>query len=82
MVTPSRGPAAFHRNRDQEMDPTKAELQVLIDALPPGEWDNPHIFTYNEEMRIVHTLVATKPGTKDLYYYESDTGEFERLPMP
>ena len=64
------------------MDPTKAELQVLLDALAPGEWDNPHIFTYNEEMRIVHTLVATKPGTKDLYYYEPDSGEFEKLWMP
>lgn len=64
------------------MEPTKAQLQKLLESLPPGEWDNPYIFTYDEESRVVHTLVATKRGTKDLYYYEPDTQEFEPLLMP
>ena len=37
---------------------------------------------YDEESRVVHTLVVTKPGTNDLYYYEPDTGQFERLNLP
>ena len=64
------------------MGPTKANLEAIMRELPPGEWENPHIFSYDEESRIVHTLVATKPGTKDMYYYEPETGEFERLKLP
>ena len=64
------------------MDPTKEELQRILEALPPAEWEQPYIFSYDEEMRVVHTLIATKPGTKDLYCYEPDTGEFERLILP
>ena len=64
------------------MDPTKEELQKILEALPPGEWEHPYIFSYDEEMREVHTLVATKPRTKDLYCYEPDTGEFEPLILP
>ena len=64
------------------MDPTKAELQKILEALPPEEWEQPYIFSYDEEMRVVHTLIATKPGTKDLYCYEPDTGEFEPLILP
>ena len=50
--------------------------------MPPGEWLNPYIFTYEEETRFVHVLMATKPGTTDLYCYEPDTGEFEPLILP
>ena len=64
------------------MDPTKEELEKIMDSLPPGTWEKPYIFTYDEETRLVHTFVATKPGTTDLYCYEPDTGEFERLKMP
>ena len=64
------------------MDPTEEQLQNILEALPPGEWENPHIFSYDEESRIVHTLVATKPGTGQMYYYETDTGNFEPLRLP
>ncbi len=64
------------------MDPTKEELQKILESLPSGEWEHPYIFSYDEEMREVNTLVATKPGTKDLYCYEPDTGEFEPLILP
>ena len=64
------------------MDPTEEQLQKILESLPAGEWENPHIFSYNEEYRMVHTLVATKPGTGEMYYYEPDTGEFERLRLP
>ena len=64
------------------MDPTKEQLQKILDSLPAAEWESPYIFTYEEETRFVHTLVATKPGTQDLYCYEPDTGEFERLILP
>ena len=64
------------------MDPTKEQLQAILDALPPGQWDNPYIFSYDEESRVVHTLVVTKPGTKDLYYYEPDEETFEPLNLP
>ena len=64
------------------MDPTRAQLQKVLESLTPGEWLNPHIFTYEEETRFVHVLMATKPGTTDLYCYEPDTGEFEPLILP
>ena len=64
------------------MDLTKQQLPKILDGLPPGEWDNPYIFSYDEESRVVHTLVATMPGTKDLYYYEPDTERFEPLILP
>ena len=64
------------------MDPTKEQLQHILDSLPPGEWENAHIFSYDEETRVVHSLIATKPGTKEMYFYEPDTGEFERLKLP
>ena len=51
------------------MDPTEEQLQKILESLPAGEWENPHIFSYNEEYRMVHTLVATKPGTGEMYYY-------------
>ena len=49
---------------------TKQQLQTILDSLPPEEWEEPYIFSYDEESRIVHTLVATKSGTNELYYYE------------
>ena len=64
------------------MDPTKEQLQRILDSLPAGEWENPHIFSYEEDTRMVHTLMATKPGTQDLYCYEPETGEFESLILP
>jgi hypothetical protein len=64
------------------MNPTKAQLQKILDSLPPGDWEKPYIFSYDEEYRIVHTLVATKPGTKDLYYYEPDEDKWEPLNLP
>lgn len=64
------------------MDPTKEQLQIILDSLPPEEWEKPYIFSYDEESRVVHTLVATKPGTNNLYYYEPDTAQFERLNLP
>lgn len=64
------------------MDPTKEQLQIILDSLPPEDWEKPYIFSYDDESRVVHTLVATKPGTKDLYYYEPDTAQFERLNLP
>jgi len=64
------------------MDPTKEQLQRILDSLPPEDWEKPYIFSYDDESRVVHTLVATKPGTKDLYYYEPDTAQFERLNLP
>ena len=50
--------------------------------MPPEEWEKPYIFSYDEESRIVHTLVATKAGTNDLYYYEPDDGQWEPLILP
>ena len=64
------------------MDPTKEQLQEILDSLPPEDREKPYIFSYDDESRVVHTLVATKPGTKDLYYYEPDTAQFERLNLP
>ena len=64
------------------MDPTEEQLQRVLESLPAGKWDNPHILSYDEESRIVHTPLATKPGTGEMYYYEPDTGEFERLKLP
>ena len=64
------------------MDPTKEQLQRILDSLPPEDWEKPYIFSYDDESRVVHTLVATKPGTKDLYYHEPDTAQFERLNLP
>ena len=64
------------------MNPTKQQLQSILESLPPEEWEKPYIFTYDEESRIVHTLVATKPGTKDLFYYESDEDKWEPLNLP
>ena len=64
------------------MDPIKERLQAILDALPSGQWDNPYIFSYDEEYWVVYTLVATKPGIKDLYYYEPDEGSFQPLNLP
>jgi len=64
------------------MDPTEEELQKILDSLLPGEWDNPHITSWDEETRIVYTLLATQPGTRQLHYYEPDTGQFESLNLP
>ena len=64
------------------MQPTKQQLQSILDSLPPEEWEKPYIFSYDEESRIVHTLVATKAGTNDLYYYEPDEGQWEPLILP
>ncbi len=54
----------------------------MLDSLPPEEWEKPYIFSYDEESRIVHTLVATKPGTNELYYYEPDEDKWEPLNLP
>ena len=64
------------------MNPTKQQLQSILESLPPEEWEKPYIFSYDEESRIVHTLVATKPGTKDLFYYEADEDKWEPLNLP
>ena len=65
------------------MDPTKEQLQEILESLPPGKWENPHIFSYDEESRDVLTRTgATKPGTGEMYYYEPDTGDFEPLRLP
>ena len=64
------------------MQPTKQQLQRILDSLAPEEWEKPYIFSYDEESRIVHTLVATKPGTNDLHHYELDTGGSELLNLP
>jgi hypothetical protein len=61
------------------MDPTKEELEKIMGALPPGQWVNPHIFSWDEESRIVYSLVATKPGTNTMYYYDTDSGQFEPI---
>ena len=64
------------------MNPTKQQLQSILDSLPTEEWEMPYIFSYDEESRIVHTLVATKPGTNELYYYEPDDDKWEPLNLP
>ncbi len=64
------------------MQPTKQQLQTILESLPPEEWQKPYIFSYDEESRIVHTLVATKPGTNELYYYEADEDKGEPLNLP
>ncbi len=64
------------------MGPTKAELQQILDSLPQGEWVNPYITSWDEDARIVYTLLATKPDSGELYYYEPDSGQFELLNMP
>ena len=64
------------------MDPTEKDLQKILNTLPSGEWDNPHIVSWDEETRRVCTLLATQPGSRQLHYYEPDTGEFEPLNLP
>ena len=64
------------------MAPTKQQLQIILDSLPPEEWEKAYIFSYNEESRIVHTLVATKAGTNELHYYELDDDEWVPLILP
>ena len=61
---------------------TKQQLQSILNSLQPEEWEKPYIFSYDEESRIVHTLVATKPGTNELYYYEPDDDKWEPLNLP
>lgn len=61
------------------MEPTKEELQKVLESLTPGEWVNPRIFSWNDEYRIRHTLVAAKPGSGVMYYYDSDSERFEPL---
>jgi hypothetical protein len=64
------------------MEPTKEELEKILASLTPGEWVNPHIFSWDEESRIVYTLVATKPESGMMYYYDTDSREFEPLNLP
>jgi hypothetical protein len=64
------------------MDPTKKKLERILESLPPGEWVNPHIVSWDEETRIVYTLVASKPESGMMYYYDEDSGEFEPLNLP
>ncbi len=64
------------------MSPTRGELQQILESLPPGEWVNPHITDWEEDARTVYTLLATKPDSGELYYYEPDSGQFELLNMP
>jgi len=64
------------------MYPTEKQLQGILESLAPGVWDNPHIFSYDDEYRIVHTLVATKPGTNRMYYYDVDNKQFEPMRIP
>ena len=60
----------------------KQQLQSILDSLPPEEWEKPYIFSYDEESRIVHTLVATKPGTNELYYLRSGRGQMGAVESP
>lgn len=64
------------------MYPTEKQLQRILESLAPEAGDNPHVFSYDDESRIVHTLVATKPGINRMYYYEVDTGQFEPMHIP
>ena len=64
------------------MYPTEKQLQRILESLAPGAWDNPHIFSYDDESRIVHMLVATKPGTNRVFFYDLDTGQFEAMKIP
>ncbi len=64
------------------MSPTRGELQQILESLSPGEWVNPYITSWDEDARIVYTLLATKPDSGELYYYETDSGQFELLKLP
>ncbi len=64
------------------MSPTREELQQVLESLPPGEWVNPNITSWEQDDRTVYTLLATKPDSGELYYYEPDSGQFELLKMP
>ncbi len=64
------------------MGPTKSELQQILDSITEGEWLNPNITSWDEDGRIVYTLLATKPDSGELYYYEPDSGQFELIKMP
>jgi hypothetical protein len=64
------------------MDRTKEELQIILESLPPEDWEKPYIFSYDDEYRVVHTLIASKPGTGGLYSYDPDTGDFTPLNLP
>jgi hypothetical protein len=61
------------------LEPTKEELQKILESLSPGEWVNPQIFSWNDEYRVRHTLVATKPESGAMYYYDPDLERFEPL---
>ncbi len=64
------------------MASTRAELQRILELLPEGEWNNAHITSWEEDARAVYTLLATKPDTGKLYYYEQDSSQFELLKVP
>ncbi len=61
---------------------TREELQRVLESLPAGEWVNPNITSWEQDDRTVYTLLATKPDSGELYYYEADSGQFELLKMP
>ena len=64
------------------MAPTRNELQRVLDSLPEGEWNNPHITSWEEDARTVYILVATKPDSGHIYFYDLDAGEFEKMKLP
>ena len=64
------------------MSQTRAELQEILDALPDGQWLNPNITSWDAHGRTVYTLLATKPGSGELYYYDEDSRQFEQVEMP
>ena len=61
---------------------TKAELQQILESINASEWLNPNITSWDEDGRIVYTLLATRPDSGELYYYEPDSGQFELIKMP
>jgi hypothetical protein len=65
--------------REQIMNLTQEELQQILESLDPKEWANPRIMTFNDEYRLHHVLVATKPDSGKMYYYEPESSQFEPL---
>ena len=61
------------------MELTLAQLEAILESLPPDQWLNPYIETWNDEYRLQHNLFATQASTGKLFYYEEDSQEFEPL---
>jgi len=61
------------------MEPTKEEVQEVLESLTRGQWLNPRIFSWNDEYRVRHTLVAGNPESGAMHYYDPDLQRFEPL---